>query len=136
MISKLTDAAIAAAVILASSLTAHAADLQPNYKAPAYVAPAGMDWSGSYIGLNAGYAFGTSNQNTVVSAPGTWFVGGEPAAVAVAGAGSASPKGFTGGIQLGYNWQWNRVVFGLEADANAFMLKGSSNGAAPTARCR
>jgi outer membrane immunogenic protein len=131
MNSKLSGACIAIPVILASSIGAHAADLtRPDYKAPAYVAPA-AGWAGWYVGLNAGYAFGTSNLNTVVSRQGNWFTVGEVAAIAAAGAGSASPKGFTGGIQLGYNWQWNRVVFGLEADANAFMLKGSASGTAP-----
>jgi outer membrane immunogenic protein len=50
--------------------------------------------------------------------------------VAAAGAGSVSPKGFTGGLTAGYNWQWNRLVFGLEADIDAFMLKGSRSGIA------
>jgi outer membrane immunogenic protein len=125
MISKLNGAGIAAAVIVVSSIAAHAADLpRQDYKAPAYVAPAGMDWSGWYVGANAGYAFGKSNFSTSVSSnPGGFFSPAEIAAHASNGSGSLSPNGFTGGIQLGYNWQWNRVVFGIEGDIDALMLK-------------
>lgn len=130
MNSKLSGACIAIAVMLASSMAAHAADLtRPDYKAPAYVGPAAAGWTGWYAGLNAGYAFGTSNVTTATSQTG--YFGACATCVAAfnsAGAGSVSPKGFTGGLQLGYNWQWNSVVYGLEADFDALSLKGSRTG--------
>ena len=39
---------------------------------------------------------------------------------------SLSPDGFTGGGQLGYNYQTGNIVFGLEADFDYFGLKGTS----------
>jgi outer membrane immunogenic protein len=120
---KLIGAGFAAAAFLAAPFSAQAADFGNRYKAPAYVAPAGMDWSGFFVGANAGYEFGTSNFTTVVSDPGGFFDPARVAALAANGAGSMSPKGFTGGIQLGYNWQWNPWVFGIEGDADVFILK-------------
>ena len=122
---------IVSVAILLSTFAAHAADLQAPYKAPAYVAPAIFDWTGYYAGFNAGYGFGKSDDSVVVTNPGTLFVGTEPAAVAAAGAASQSPKGFLGGVQVGYNWQWGHIVAGLEADFDYMGLKASTTGTAP-----
>jgi outer membrane immunogenic protein len=82
---------------------AQAADL----KAPAYKAPpqaAYYNWSGFYIGLNAGYSWGSSDADYVLNGvPITSF--------------GLEPKGFIGGGQIGYRWQSGAFVFGLEADA-------------------
>jgi hypothetical protein len=52
---KLIGVGIAAGAIFMSSFTVQAADLHaPSYKAPAYVAPAAYDWTGFYVGANAG----------------------------------------------------------------------------------
>jgi outer membrane receptor protein involved in Fe transport/opacity protein-like surface antigen len=61
------------------------------------------NWSGFYLGLNAGGAFGI---NTVSAS---------------AGGGSASVKepGFLGGAQVGANYQTGPVVWGFEADYDA-----------------
>ena len=80
------------------------------------------NWSGFYIGLNAGGAWsdprtGYSNPST---APGAWCPPGGPVPVPpnpfdlsdCSGRGSS----FIGGGQLGYNWQTGSVVYGLEAD--------------------
>ncbi len=100
-------------VVLASS--ASAADLAPRpyTKAPPAIVEV-WNWTGFYIGGNAGYSWGRSNTdvsffNTVTGAP------------IVPPAGSILSNGFdmNGGIaggQAGYNWQASNWVFGLEAD--------------------
>ncbi len=91
-----------AALAVAVSTTAFAADLTPVYKAPPIVSPA-YDWSGFYAGLNAGYSWGR--------APYDYSVGGVPAA-----SNTLKPESFIGGAQLGYNFQSGAFVFGVETD--------------------
>src|SRR5262249_52272850 len=70
---------------------------------PAAPASDHYNWSGFYLGLNAGGALGTISQT------------------ASAGIGSASVKeaGFLGGAQFGANYQTGPVVWGFEADYTA-----------------
>jgi outer membrane immunogenic protein len=85
--------------------TAAAADLPvkaPVYKAPA-MAPL-YNWTGFYVGLNAGYSWGRQD-NSDVNALGVTVL-----------SNSDHLNGFIGGGQIGYNWQVNQWVFGLEAD--------------------
>ena len=103
---------------------ASAADLaaRPYTKAP--VAPIAMyNWSGFYLGINAG---GASSRNC-------WDLN------AVAGAAipvvSEGCHNATGGLvdgQVGYRWQSTNWVFGLEAQGDWANLKGS-NASAPAA---
>jgi outer membrane immunogenic protein len=45
---------------------------------------------------------------------------------------SASPSGFVGGVQIGYNWQFDQFVASVEVDFQGGRLKGGvSGGAAP-----
>ncbi len=94
--------------------------------------PPGL-FSGAYIGLNAGAAWGQSSFSTnpncppaIVdapfcnAAPDPSVVNGE--AVAASGSGKLSPSGFTGGVQAGYNWQRGHIVYGAEVDFGAFDL--------------
>jgi len=80
-------------------------DYAGGFKWPATPAPVSgrYNWSGFYIGLNAGGAFGV---NTVTAS---------------GGGGSASVKepGFLGGAQVGANYQTGSVVWGFEADYDA-----------------
>ncbi len=99
---------IASAALIAAAGAATAADIPvkaPVLKAPVWRA---YDWSGFYIGVNAGYSTGTWNSTGFL--PGATF--------AAPGAGTASPnvKGFVVGGQLGYNWQYGNWVLGLEGD--------------------
>jgi outer membrane immunogenic protein len=97
MKSKLIRSGLLAAAMLAAPFTASAADLPPpSYKAPAYVAPSYHTWSGFYVGLHAGYGFGTADWATLATDP--------------------EPSGFIGGGTLGYNLQTGSWVWGLEAD--------------------
>ncbi|MFZ0846011.1 MAG: outer membrane protein [Pseudolabrys sp.] len=110
MNSKLSDACIAIAVILASSMAAHAADLtRPDYKAPAYVGPA-AGWAGWYVGLNAGYGFGSANWTTP---PPSKF----------------NTTGYVVGGTLGYNYQFGSIVLGGEGDIDFSTVKGNDGNA-------
>jgi outer membrane immunogenic protein len=81
------------------------------------------DWSGFYIGLNAGGASGRDCL-TITSAAGT--------AVTPNSEGCHNATGAVVGGQLGYRWQSASWVFGLEAEGDWADLKGSN--ASQTAR--
>jgi len=81
---------------------AAAADIQaarPVYKAPVLAPVPVYNWTGFYVGVNAGYSWGQQDNSISGTAVGTNKV-----------------NGFIGGGQIGYNWQVNQIVFGLEAD--------------------
>lgn len=88
---------------------AQAADLgvprQPV--ATAVIAPV-WTWTGFYAGAHIGYGWGRANWNFVQTAG---FV-------------SPSTNGVFGGVQVGYNYQINNIVVGLEADASAADMHG------------
>jgi outer membrane immunogenic protein len=99
------SATIAAAALLGVVGSASAADMQPKMytKAPAVQM---YNWTGAYIGINAGGAWASSNN------------------IDVSG-------GFVGGT-LGYNWQQGQAVFGLETDIAWSGIDGSGTiGAVP-----
>jgi len=82
------------------------------------------NWTGFYAGLNAGGAWGTSNLDATVTGG---F--GPPNQTLVSGLDTLrlSPNGFTGGGQLGYNYQVGNIVWGLEADFDYSGLNASSD---------
>ena len=106
---KRSLAAALGALALVASLPASAADLPARgmpYKAPAY-APM-YNWTGFYLGLNGGGAFGNSDWN---------------------GLGvSNSPGGGMVGVTAGYNWQGmgSPWVFGIEGDVDASFVSDST----------
>jgi outer membrane immunogenic protein len=115
--------------VLAFAAPAVAADLSPRTyaKAPAY--DPGYNWTGFYVGVNAGGAWGRSNAaTTTLDPPVSYFNIASPAAIAAAGAQRVGSSGFTGGLTAGYNWQAGNILFGLESDFNYFGLRGSSSG--------
>ncbi len=122
---------IATAALAVLGTSAFAADLPrpmpaPAYKAPAMVPPPPCVWCGWYVGLNAGYAWGTYDTATV--SPGPFF--SAPAAAAIYSASESpnvSSNGFTGGGQIGYNWQVSSLVVGAESDFQYFGLRGTAN---------
>jgi outer membrane immunogenic protein len=104
-----------------------AADL-PSMKAPPpYYPPVPIqNWSGFYVGINAGGIFGgsqgvTTSAYDLYDAPG--FAPGAAFATSAGGWGPVSNAGFIGGGQIGYNWQLNNsFVAGIETD-----LQGTSS---------
>jgi outer membrane immunogenic protein len=100
-----------------------AADLEvtpvTTYKAPAPVMRI-YNWTGFYIGGNAGGHWGSDKITTVTD---TGWVDGAGAAggpaIDVASPITLNPKGFIGGLQAGYNLQGTGGgVFGIEVDVN------------------
>jgi outer membrane immunogenic protein len=111
--------------------------------APALAQPA-VNWTGMYVGFYAGGVWGRGNSQASTNCPETDAGGGPPGgyyctstdpatsananAVTSAGSGSASSSKFTGGIQIGHNWQTGNFVYGVEGDFGAFNIRGSQSG--------
>jgi outer membrane immunogenic protein len=105
-------ACVSALGLAAMAGAANAADLprRPAYpaKAPAYLAPV-YNWTGPYVGINAGGAWGNSN----------WS--GNPT-------GDFDVSGGLVGATIGYNWQVpNNFVLGVEGDVAWTNISGSTN---------
>lgn len=93
---------------------AYAADLPappsaPYSKAPAVVSPL-TNWTGFYVGAMGGYGDNSNNQLGV--------------------------KGGFGGGTIGYNWQFNTIVVGLEADGAWASLTSSASAGGITATAK
>lgn len=83
-------------------------------------------WAGSYVGVHAGYAWGTADINTTVGPPIS--CGGGPANCIAIDAVESQPlhlNGFAGGVLAGHNFQSGRFVYGLEGDISG--LTGSAS---------
>ncbi|MEZ0171536.1 outer membrane protein [Microvirga sp. TS319] len=92
-----------------AAATASAADLaRPAPPAPIIAAPPIFTWTGFYAGVNAGWGWRNDNSQSVVigagAVPGTLFFDNN------------NDGGFTGGGQIGYNYQMGSFVIGLETD--------------------
>ncbi|MGC1778173.1 MAG: outer membrane protein [Xanthobacteraceae bacterium] len=105
------------------------------FAGPALAASPTYDWSGFYLGLNAGGDWTRSSETT--SLPCTEIIHntavcdstdpGNAPLVSALGTGSFSGSHFSGGIGGGYNWQNGPVVYGVEFDAES--LPGTSKSA-------
>jgi outer membrane immunogenic protein len=95
--------------LLAASSVAYGADILPGpAPVPFPVAvPLPYNWSGIYIGGNGGYGWASSS--------GTGSISGG-VLNGVSGFGGASGNGGIAGGQLGFNWQFNQLVLGVEGD--------------------
>jgi opacity protein-like surface antigen/outer membrane protease len=93
--------------------------------------PAVHDWSGFYIGLNAGIAWGQFDPVTSTVTGGSITNPGAVALLNAAGPQNAGPFGFTGGMQGGYNWQSGSWVAGIESDVSYLHLNFSSRSYVP-----
>jgi outer membrane immunogenic protein len=71
------------------------------------------NWTGCYIGANAGYSWGRGSVD--VNAPSLGFPFGA----------NFDMNGFIGGGQVGCNWQYSNAVWGLETDFQGSAQKGS-----------
>lgn len=101
---------LAGVAVVALVGAAAAADLPPApgpapyYKAPVY-APA-YNWSGFYLGINGGGGWGRSDWTTT---------------------GSFDTSGGLVGGTIGYNYQMNQVVVGVEGDIDWANINGTTN---------
>ena len=121
-------AAATVAATIGFCSVASAADLPT--KAPAYKTPVAVpyNWTGWYVGGNVGYARARSDYDLDYSDANAPFGGGSLQTVPrTAGTGSLSRSGAIGGLQVGYNQQFNQLVLGLEADFSFSSLKSSSD---------
>ena len=112
-------ASVVALAAVSTLTAANAADLgrrnaMPT-KAPLYVAP--YNWTGLYAGINGGGGWGTSK----------WS--------AATGSNSFDGSGGVVGGTLGYNWQMNQIVFGLEGDIDWSNIRGSGSAVPCTTSC-
>ncbi len=100
-------------MLLAAALggTVFAADLPQKAPPPVFAAPAVYNWTGAYLGLNGGGAWGNSNWPDLPS-------------------GSFTTSGGLIGLTLGYNWQVAPWVFGLEGDIDWASINGGTNATA------
>lgn len=103
-----------AAVIALGTVSASAADISRRVVAPArsstvVVEQSSYNWTGPYVGAFAGYGWGKSNFSAPLSS------------------GSFDLSGGTFGGTLGYNWQINQAVLGLEGDIGWSNIRGSGN---------
>ncbi len=114
---------------LAMGGPALAADLPLKAPAP-MVAPA-FSWTGFYIGVNGGGAWGHSDVSTsTVFSPTGYFAITSPPAINAVGAQHIDTSGGTAGGQVGYNWQSGAMVIGVEADIDWLGLSGTATGSA------
>ena len=85
-----------------------------------------VNWTGFYLGANAGYGWGKSDvSTTTVFSPTGYFATTSVPAIANASAGKIRPNGFAGGVTLGFNNQTNKTVLGVELDLDAVDISKS-----------
>ena len=106
---------LAGAATIALSSAGLAADLPSRAPPPPIVAVPIFTWTGFYIGVNAGWGSRQNNSNDPVFLDENLGVGlvGLNGTVLFPG---IDDNTFTGGGQIGYNYQIGSFVVGLEAD--------------------
>ncbi len=106
----------AAAALLALTGATHAADLGGGYPSYKDETPYGGQvlWSGAYVGAQLGYAWSDVDARDTNSVNTDRY--------------SYDVDGFIGGGYLGFNWQTQGVVLGLEADVEYTDLADSGRG--------
>jgi len=116
---KLFHTTAALSVLLATSMGANAADVPPYAPpaAPAVYRPPPLSWTGFYIGVNLGGAWG--QRKVTDSLFGLSFDTG------------INKGAFIGGGQLGFNYQFGNFVLGVEGDIDGVAnTNNASNGPA------
>ncbi|WP_426315215.1 outer membrane protein [Methylobacterium fujisawaense] len=125
MIKKLLLASAATALLTGA---ASAADLPRRAAPPPIFTPVPVfTWTGAYFGINAGYAFDASSNNTNSFAVPFPYGNGTTAFF-----NQRNQEGFSGGGQVGYNFQFtpgSGIVVGIEADAQYLDFGRSRNNA-------
>jgi len=110
MLIRVVLAVVICALTIAAAPPSLAADMPAvgRYREPVDVAPY-FAWNGFYIGLNAGYGWGTSDWTSSLTS------------------GSNSPGGGMFGGTVGFNAQYGSFVFGLEGDASGNWMRDSNS---------
>src|SRR5438132_356201 len=118
--SALKVFAMAAFAALAAVSSASAADMVvPAYtKGPPPLIVV-YNWTGFYIGGNAGYSWGRSRTDVN-------YFNNTTNLLLATGTSSFDMNGWVAGGQLGYNWQNQLWVWGFEGDIQATGQKGST----------
>jgi len=107
---------LAFAFLLSSVATSAFAADAVVYEEAAPVEVSFFSWTGGYVGLHAGYAWGRENDNQ-----SDFF---EEAPLP---ADRFDVDGFIGGLHAGYNWQSGVWVFGVEGDIDYADITGGSD---------
>ena len=100
-------AAAAGSSVLAADLPVRAAP-----PAPVIAAVPIFTWTGFYAGVNAGWGWRNGNSTPVILTPGI----ATPGLAGRLDFSGGNDGGFTGGGQIGYNYQFGSVVIGAETD--------------------
>ena len=108
--SSVAGLAVSALLMAAGVNAANAADMA--LKAPP-APPVAYNWTGFYLGIEGGVGWGTAEDTD-----STGFDSGR----------FATTGGLVGGT-IGYNWQINKIVLGLEGDGSGAWIRGSTTGA-------
>lgn len=106
-----------------------AADLVLTEAEAQVYAPDAVDWTGPYIGVNAGVAWGLFQHPFGISYECYDDIAArcyeEDGLVEVAtGSGDVTAGGFVAGVQAGYNVQFDSMVLGIEADLQHSTVDG------------
>lgn len=119
------SSAIAALMIAAP---ATAADMPVKYRPPPPPVPV-FSWTGFYVGVHLGGAWGTT-ESALKSVSATSCAFGFCETDALGGflipISQTQTNGFLGGVQTGYNWDVGWGVFGVEAQFSWTDLEGTS----------
>src|SRR5262245_59332348 len=111
---RLSIAVVAAVSSVALTAIASAADM-PAKAPPASPAVAPYNWTGFYVGGNAGWSW-SKQDHTGIQNDSLVF------------ADSTHPNDFMGGVQGGYNWQVTpNWILGIEADFQGSVQNASGN---------
>ena len=98
---------LASAALVAFAGAATAADLPARMPTKAVPYVQMYNWTGLYVGANIGYGWGRDS----------------------AGGATTTLNGLIGGGQIGYNWQMNNIVLGVETDFQGSGQRATATGA-------
>jgi outer membrane immunogenic protein len=119
MYRKLLLASVGAMALAGSA--AFAADLPSRAPPPVYLPPVPIfTWTGIYLGGQIGYAWASGNNNFTGFDP--FFGGGTFLSTSAGG----TPSGVIGGANVGYNYQINQWVLGVEGSVDGTSLSNTA----------
>lgn len=104
-----------------------AADLPSSAPPPVYAPPL-FTWTGFYVGVNAGVSFGRNSFEG--RGTGAWIGNPIKPAVDAVSSGKSDRTNFTGGAQIGYNYQVGSFVVGVEGDIGYFSNRKTTSSTA------